>query len=240
VTLRQPLVLAAIGLLVLALVLRLEHHRHGGVVADPVRTPGVLNPDVAQATTQLRRPGGLKREEAAELRQRDGAVTGDESRVGVERVERACQEPYLVLTHAPQELGRQLLLLEEIEHARGTIMAGRIIGRAREPSCTLAVRDRSRRLARGERVEFGEPSGDHRLQSAVTGDAQEAVAFAQLAILVAAADYERLRQPVSPEREWHDAERVIGVHQQLRAHAAARREHVGEVRHDVGVLVQYG
>ena len=48
-TLRQPLVLAAIGLLVLALVLRLEHHRHGGVVADPVRTPGVLNPDVAQA-----------------------------------------------------------------------------------------------------------------------------------------------------------------------------------------------
>ena len=48
-TLRQPLVLAAIGLLVLALVLRLQHHRHSGVVADPVRTPGVLNPDVAQA-----------------------------------------------------------------------------------------------------------------------------------------------------------------------------------------------
>ena len=46
---RQPLVLAAIGLLVLALVLRLQHHRHSGVVADPVRTPGVLNPDVTQA-----------------------------------------------------------------------------------------------------------------------------------------------------------------------------------------------
>jgi hypothetical protein len=49
VTLRQPLVLAAIGLLALALVLRLQHHRSTGVVADPVRTPGVLNADVTQA-----------------------------------------------------------------------------------------------------------------------------------------------------------------------------------------------
>jgi hypothetical protein len=50
VTLRQPLVLAAIGLLVLALVLRLQNHRRSGVLADPVRTPGVLNADVTQAT----------------------------------------------------------------------------------------------------------------------------------------------------------------------------------------------
>jgi hypothetical protein len=49
VTPRQPLVLAAIGLLVLALFLRLQHHHCGGPVADPVRTPGVLNPDVTQA-----------------------------------------------------------------------------------------------------------------------------------------------------------------------------------------------
>ncbi len=49
-TLRQPLVLAAIGLLVLALLLRLQYHRRSGVVADPVRTPGVLNADVTQAT----------------------------------------------------------------------------------------------------------------------------------------------------------------------------------------------
>ena len=49
-TVRQPLVLVAIGLLVLALVLRLQHQRHSGVVADPVRTPGVLNADVTQAT----------------------------------------------------------------------------------------------------------------------------------------------------------------------------------------------
>jgi len=51
VTTRQLLVLGAIALLVLALVLRLERHAAGAIVlADPVRTPGVLNPDVTQAT----------------------------------------------------------------------------------------------------------------------------------------------------------------------------------------------
>lgn len=46
------LVLAAVALVLLALVLRLERHGAGGdaVLADPVRTPGVLNPDVTQAT----------------------------------------------------------------------------------------------------------------------------------------------------------------------------------------------
>jgi hypothetical protein len=48
VTLRQPLVLAAACLLALALVLRLQHRAHGVVVADPVRTPGVVSPDVTQ------------------------------------------------------------------------------------------------------------------------------------------------------------------------------------------------
>jgi len=45
--------LAAAAVLLVALVLRLEHHggpAAGTVVADPVRTPGVLNPDVTQAT----------------------------------------------------------------------------------------------------------------------------------------------------------------------------------------------
>ena len=51
-TLRQVLVLAAAALLVLALALRLHRAApaHGTVVADPVRTPGILNPDVTQAT----------------------------------------------------------------------------------------------------------------------------------------------------------------------------------------------
>jgi len=52
-TTRQLFLLAAAAVLLVALVLRLEHHggpAAGTVVADPVRTPGVLNPDVTQAT----------------------------------------------------------------------------------------------------------------------------------------------------------------------------------------------
>ena len=44
------LLLGAVALLVLALALRLEHGANVGVRADPVRTPGVLNADVTQAT----------------------------------------------------------------------------------------------------------------------------------------------------------------------------------------------
>ena len=51
-TTRQLLVLAVVALLLTALVLRVEHRGApaGVVVADPVRTPGVLNPEVTQAT----------------------------------------------------------------------------------------------------------------------------------------------------------------------------------------------
>jgi hypothetical protein len=52
-TTRQLFLLAAAAVLLVALVLRLEYHggpAAGAVVADPVRTPGVLNPDVTQAT----------------------------------------------------------------------------------------------------------------------------------------------------------------------------------------------
>ena len=45
------LLCAGIALALLALALRLEQqHAAPAVVADPVRTPGVLNPDVTQAT----------------------------------------------------------------------------------------------------------------------------------------------------------------------------------------------
>jgi hypothetical protein len=47
------LLLVAAALLLVAFVLQLEHQNvapAGAVVADPLRTPGVLNPDVTQAT----------------------------------------------------------------------------------------------------------------------------------------------------------------------------------------------
>jgi hypothetical protein len=52
VTTFRLLVACAAALLLLALVLRVEgHHSHaaGTMLADPVRTPGVVNPDVTQA-----------------------------------------------------------------------------------------------------------------------------------------------------------------------------------------------
>ena len=44
------LLCAGIALALLALVLRFEQHHADPFVADPVRTPGVLNPDVSEAT----------------------------------------------------------------------------------------------------------------------------------------------------------------------------------------------
>jgi len=48
---RTVLTLGAVALLLLAVALRLGRHAPVGLVrADPVRTPGVLNPDVSQET----------------------------------------------------------------------------------------------------------------------------------------------------------------------------------------------
>jgi hypothetical protein len=46
------LVVVALALVVLAIVLRSREHRPPAVLADPVRTPGVLNPDVTQANIE--------------------------------------------------------------------------------------------------------------------------------------------------------------------------------------------
>src|SRR2546429_10004971 len=109
-----------------------------------------------------------------------------------------------------------------------------------EPRSARAVGDGTAWVTGRERLELTEPTGDHRSQGAARGNPQKAVTLAQLAVLVAAAHDAGFQQPVSLEGERHDVERVIRVHQQLRARAAARREHMGEVRHDVGILVQYG
>jgi len=47
------LVVVAVALAVLAVVLRSREQHPPAVLADPVRTPGVLNPDVTQATIKL-------------------------------------------------------------------------------------------------------------------------------------------------------------------------------------------
>jgi hypothetical protein len=58
-TTRRVLVAAAIGLLILALFIRLRGARQPAFVADPIRTPGVLNAAVTQANirTTVCHPG---------------------------------------------------------------------------------------------------------------------------------------------------------------------------------------
>jgi hypothetical protein len=58
-TTRRVLVAAAIGLLILALFIRLRGARQPAFVADPIRTPGVLNAAVTQSNlrTTVCRPG---------------------------------------------------------------------------------------------------------------------------------------------------------------------------------------
>ena len=68
-------------------------------------------------------------------------VPGDDSRVGVERVEPFGEQPHLVLAHLTQQLGCEPLLLEEIEYARRAIVARWIIGGSGEPRGARAVRD---------------------------------------------------------------------------------------------------
>jgi hypothetical protein len=50
VTTYRVLLVAAVVLAVLAVGLRFAQHEPAAVLADPMRTPGVLNPDVTQAT----------------------------------------------------------------------------------------------------------------------------------------------------------------------------------------------
>jgi hypothetical protein len=50
VTTYRLLLAAAFALAVVALLLRFQQQHADAVVADPLRTPGVLNPDVTQAT----------------------------------------------------------------------------------------------------------------------------------------------------------------------------------------------
>ena len=55
-TTKRLVLVAAVALLLIALVVRLEHSgapAAGALVADPVRTPGVVNPDVTQATISV-------------------------------------------------------------------------------------------------------------------------------------------------------------------------------------------
>src|SRR5690242_18139081 len=121
-----------------------------------------------------------------------------------------------MLAHLSQEVRTQPLYVEKVEHRSRSVMARRIVGRPGEPGGARTVSDLQshRRFPMSQRLELAEPAGDHRPERAVARNPQEAVSLAQLAVLVAAADHECLRQPLSSQRERHDTERVIDVYEQ--------------------------
>ena len=81
-------------------------------------------------------------------------------------------------------------------------------------------------------AELAEPAGQHRPQPATGRHPQEAVALAELAVLVAAAGHERLVETAARDVERHDVQMVIRVDQQRApccAQAAATASRPGTI-----------
>jgi hypothetical protein len=95
VTTYRVLLVAAIVLAVVAVGLRFAQQDPTAVLADPVRTPGVLNPEVTQATigsticvrgwTRTVRPPTEYTNELKRRQMREYALTGDPSRIRAPR-----------------------------------------------------------------------------------------------------------------------------------------------------------
>ena len=98
-----------------------------------------------------------------------------------------------MLIDTPQLDRRERLLLMEVEHRRRAIVRRGIVCGAGERCGAVCERHA---LAAGvfERFEFGKPSGQNRAKPTPVRHAQEAVALAELAVLVAAAGDERTVQ----------------------------------------------
>ena len=120
----------------------------------------------------------------------------------------------------PQAVRRQPLLLVESEHGGGPVVGRRIVGGAREGRGAFAIRNAAARVL--ERVERREPAGEHGAHAGARRHAQERVALAELAILVAASGHEGVVEPVRQQIERHDVEVMIRIDEQARAVPAAR------------------
>ena len=88
--------------------------------------------------------------------------------------------------------------------------------------------------------ELGEPSGQNGPQPAAPGEAQEAVPFPQLAVLVPASHHERVLEPHLHHRERDRVERVVGVHEQLRTHPPAGLRQLAQSIHNAGIPIKHG
>ena len=90
-----------------------------------------------------------------------------------------------------EPVSREPLFLDEIEHGGRAVVRRDVVGgaakrRAPAPYATRSVTDLL------ERVERGEPAGQHGSHPTVGWDAKKAVAFAELAVLVSATGHEHV------------------------------------------------
>ncbi len=144
----------------------------------------------------------------------------------------------MVAAHLAQELRRQGMRFKKIEHLGRAVVTRGIVRCTGKASRTLTVDDPSVGVAFGQRVELTEPSGDDRAQVAISGKAKKAVAFAQLAVLVAATHNERTLQPLSGQGKWNRVERMVRIHEKLSAHLLAGLR--SSIRGGIGGSLQDG
>ncbi len=143
-----------------------------------------------------------------------------------------------MLAHGAQELGIEALLAKEIEDLGRPVVGGRVVGGAGEAGGPVAVRHPVGWRVRQIR-ELGEPAGDHRAQIAARRDPQEAVALAELHVLVAAAHHPGALEPLVGQRPRDHVERVVGVDQQLRTVTSRHRRQRLQAGHDARVPEQH-
>src|SRR4051812_23193707 len=92
-----------------------------------------------EASGQRGRHRGSKREKSADFAQRAVAIPAHDRSVEIERVECGSEQADLMLAHLPQQSRCEPMLLEEVEDRDGAVMAGGIVGRAREPVAPRSV-----------------------------------------------------------------------------------------------------
>ena len=131
----------------------------------------------------------LESEKPADLVQRYVSIASNQLGVRVQVVESACKQPHLMLADLAEQFGGQTMLCEEIEHRRGPVMAGWVVGGAGEAPRPGAVLHFTSEWV-GQCVELAIPAREDRSQLAVPRKAQEAVPLTELAVLVPAADDE--------------------------------------------------
>src|SRR5437764_1927251 len=121
------------------------------------------------------------------------------------------QNPDLMLVEFPQFFRHQLLLLEEPEHRRASVMAREVVRRSRKPRRPRPILHAST-WSLPEIGKLAEPSRHNRTQGTVRRKTQKGIAWTQLTILVTAANDVSLLQGFLLYRKRHDVERVIGIH----------------------------